>query len=147
MEPGETAEQCALRETWEELGLRRAEVMVQLNPVRHSSGHMISVFLGYLPSLEGMQLQHREVEEAFTVPLDWFREHPPRQVTYALVPDMDHAPEELKQFLPNYRRERTTPLWVWQDHVIWGMTARVVEDFLNWLEAPASENCAYSQRL
>lgn len=137
MEPGETAAGCALRETEEELGLARdtIQIIAPLEPVRHSSGQVIAPILGWVKSLEGMCLQPAEVGEAFTVPLDWFQANPPKWATYAMVPDMEHAPEELKQFLPNYRRERRTPIWVYENHVIWGMTARVLVNFLGKISA------------
>lgn len=137
MEPGETVTDCVLRETEEELGLSRDEIQIiaPLEAVRHSSGKLIEPILGWVESMRGMRIQPSEVEEIFTVPLSWFQANPPKWASYALVPDMEHAPEELKQFLPNYRRERKTPIWVYEGHVIWGMTARVLVNFLEKISA------------
>ncbi len=130
VEPGESPEECALRELSEELGITDGVILRPLDTLRHSSGQLIYPYLGFLPALEGLRIQQAEVEEVFTVPLSWFVDTPPKWVRYALAPDMENAPEELRAFLPGYRRERKTPVWVWEDHVIWGMTARVMVGFL-----------------
>lgn len=137
MEPGETPEACALRETEEELGLNRAEIHLlgRLDPMLHISSCMVYPVLGSLlpAALEQLALSEAEVAESFLVPLSWFRENPPQRLSYDLVADMDTVPEVLRPFVEHYRNRRTTPVWVWEDHVIWGLTARIIEALLERL--------------
>lgn len=133
LEPGETAEQCALRETREELGLEAVTLLAHVESFRHVTGERVEVFAGTIDSLSGLRPQKSEVEEVFTVPLRWFREQPSRTAHYVLTPDWTRSSEELRSFLP-WGRESSSPLWVYDGRVIWGMTARVVERFLAVLE-------------
>lgn len=135
IEPGETPLDCALRETEEELGIRRESVhlIAPLDAIIHSSGQRIYPFLGWIEALSALNVQRGEVEEVFTLPLDWLRTHPPKQAVYALTPDWAVCPAELAAFLPNYRRERPTIIWTWKDKVLWGMTAKILFRLLKCL--------------
>ena len=140
VEAGETPEQCALRETREELGLTGVELLCHVETRRHSNGQRVEVYAGAVESLEGLNPQPEEVEQVFTVPIDWFLRHPPKTARYVTEPDYQQTSPELHPFLPGYRRESVSPMWVYRDHVIWGFTARVLEHFLAQLQQDALEN-------
>ncbi|MCD8007862.1 MAG: CoA pyrophosphatase [Clostridiales bacterium] len=135
MEPGEDVAACVLREPEEEMGLtaNQIDLIAPLPALRHSSGQRVEAVLGWVDGLEGLRLQREEVAEAFLLPLAWLQANPPKWATYATVAELDTAPEELLPFLPHYRRERRTPIWVYQGHVIWGMTAKVLANLLETL--------------
>lgn len=128
IEENELPLDCALRETREELGFSTDSVRVitPLDPIVHSSGQRVFPFLGWVDSLEPLSPQTEEVEEVFTVPLRWFLEHPPKKTVYTMAPVPSACPEELAAFLPHYQRQRPTVIWVWEDKVIWGMTAKIL---------------------
>lgn len=131
VEPGETPAACALRETEEELGLKRVRLLAHVERFRHSTGERVEVFAGAVDSLEDLRPAPEEVEEVFTVPLRWLRARTPRTARLVLRPDEERSAPELRPFLPRYGRESASPLWVWDGKVIWGMTARVIRRFLD----------------
>lgn len=135
MEPGEQPLDCALRETEEELGIPSAAVRViaPLDPIVHSSGQLVYPFLATVDAALPLSIQKTEVASVFTVPLDWFRTHPPKVEPYTMAADLSCSPPELMPFLPHYRRQRSTVIWCWEDRVIWGMTAKILRRLLELL--------------
>ena len=90
LEPGEDAVSCALRETWEELGIPRpaVEVVAELDWLTHQGGFVLYPVLGIV-SPEAAERLHpgpAEVKETFFVPVDWLRAHPPEVYAYPLIP-------------------------------------------------------------
>ncbi len=138
MEPGESAAECALRETREELGLdpARIEVLGGLEFLVSIAGRVVYPVLARTDraALEGISPSPREVDEVFLLPLDWLRAHPPCDYRYWQVYD---APEselpELRRSLASYRREVRGHCWDYEGRLIWGMTARVLERLLERL--------------
>lgn len=128
IEEGETPMDCALRETEEELGLSREDIHIicPLDPIVHVNSQRVHPFLGYVTGEKEVVYQTEEVAEVFTVPLRWFKEHPPKRATYAMTYDEKNCPHELMQFLSHYRRERPTVIWKWENKVIWGLTAKIL---------------------
>lgn len=93
MEAGEDApEQCALRETEEELAIPRQEVEVLGRPdfICNQAGFLMQPVLGLVSAagFAAVAPSPAEVGEAFTVPLAFFRETAPEQYVYALQPDV-----------------------------------------------------------
>lgn len=140
VEPGERPEFAVLRECAEELGLTRVRLLCRLESLRHATGERVEVFAGVTESLSQLRPQPEEVAEVFTVPLSWLRDHPPLTARWVLTPDFRRSSPELHHMLPRYSRERTSPLWVWEDKVIWGLTARILERFLRRTEGLLEES-------
>ena len=138
MEPGETPADCALRETEEELAIPRQEVEVLGRPdfICNQAGFLMQPVLGLVSAagFAAVAPSPAEVGEAFTVPLAFFRETAPEQYVYALQPDVPgDFPYETVGIPADYRWARgrvEVPVWIWQGHVIWGMTARIVADLI-----------------
>ena len=90
LEPGEDAVSCALRETWEELGIPRpaVEVVAELDWLTHQGGFVLYPVLGIVAPEAAERLRHgpAEVKETFFVPVDWLRAHPPEVYAYPLEP-------------------------------------------------------------
>ena len=139
MEPGESAEQCALRETEEELGIPAGQVQLlgQSDFLCNQRGFLLRPVIG-LVSEAGMAALHpspAEVAEVFTVPLSFFRSTPPEVYTYDLIPHIPaDFPYEAMGISPNYpwsRGKSDVPVWYYEGRVIWGMTARILRDILS----------------
>ncbi len=135
-EAGETYEECALRETEEELNLPRGEISVfgQSDFFCGQRGFLLQPVLG-LVSPEGLAAiapSPDEVADVFTVPLEFFRTTPPETYTYELLPQVPaDFPSESVGVSPEYpwaKGRVNVPIWHWKNRVIWGLTARIVQD-------------------
>jgi 8-oxo-dGTP pyrophosphatase MutT (NUDIX family) len=117
VEPGESPLQAALRETWEEIGVRPGDVAVlgQLaDEEAVVSGFALTPFVGTIPYPYALEVSRAEVEAVLEVPLGVLLD--PRNVrtetwdrggTFKLVHFYSIGPE-----------------------VIWGATGRVIAQFL-----------------
>ena len=112
--------QTALRESEEEIGLRREhiEVIGRLDDVITISDYHVSVYVGSLhshPSPYVWLPQEEEVAEILEVPLTHLR-------------DDSNIVE-----VPRQRDGELTLMegWIWGEHIIWGATARMLRNFLD----------------
>lgn len=137
-EPGESFTACALRETEEELSIPRGEIQLLGTPdfLSNASGALIRPVLGLVSpaGLAAMRPSAAEVSRVFTVPLSFFQTTPPEVYTYDLVPRVQaDFPYDRVGVSPDYPWSRGTvevPVWYWQDHVIWGLTARIIRGLI-----------------
>ncbi len=146
IEPGETPEEAALRETIEELGLAEADIrLVGHLPALHRPwGGAIHVILGEvdLADIGTLVLNPAEVDRAFLVPVADLAGAEPE--TYRIriesypydtdeetilfparelgLPERYHGP-----WGPTYR---TVHIYRADGEIIWGLTARMVREFL-----------------
>jgi 8-oxo-dGTP pyrophosphatase MutT (NUDIX family) len=114
-----TAEQAALRETNEELGLdpNHVEILGQIDSVpTFVSGYVIHPFVGWVDPLPELQPNRAEVAEVLVIPVDELVEE------IRAAPGFTHGDKTFP-----------TEAWIWHDHVIWGATARVVRLLLEML--------------
>ena len=111
--------QTALRETEEEIGLdpAKVEVIGELDTFpTFVSGYVVTPFVGYLSERPTLRPNPAEVASILEVPLAQLTDEIRRD------PGFSHG-------------ERTYPTeaWIWEGHVIWGVTARIVREFLSVL--------------
>lgn len=136
VEAGESPQACALRETWEELGVPRSavELIAPLDLLTHQGGFVIHPFLGVVDPAAAVCPSPAEVKEVFTVPVDWLLAHPPAVYSYDLVPQVgEDFPYERVGFPRGYRwrgGKVTVPIYDWPDHPIWGLTGRITRRLL-----------------
>lgn len=138
MEPGETVFDCALRETEEELSIPRQEISLLGTPdfICNQRGFLLRPVLGLVSpaGFAAMRPSPAEVAEAFTVSLAFFRKTAPDTRYYDLVP---HVPEDfpygdvgIPRSYPWSHGHVEIPIWRCKNHVIWGMTARLVQEII-----------------
>jgi 8-oxo-dGTP pyrophosphatase MutT (NUDIX family) len=131
IDPGDASpEAAALREAHEEIGLDPAGVTIvgRLDDMpTFVSGYVVSPIVGCLEGRPELTPNPAEVAHVLHVPLE------------DLVDEIRREPG-----FPERGRTYPTEAWVWRDHVIWGVTARLLRDLLagettSWNRWPAPE--------
>lgn len=142
MEEGETPKQCAVRETCEELCISEDDIQVigDLNYINSYNNFTLYSYLGIIKPgvVHNDSVSQDEVKEVFTVPLKFFLENEPYVYHYKLKPEIgDDFPYEQFKIDDSYdwrMGSSSVPIYTYEDWVIWGLTARLVQDFVNTIK-------------
>ena len=126
MEAGETPEQCALRETEEELSIPRAEIRLlgQGDFICNQRGFLLRPLPGLVSpaGLAVLRPAPAEVAEVFTVPVEFFRATLPQPCAYDLIPRVPESfPYEavgIPRDYPWNRGKVEVPVWLYGGHAI-----------------------------
>jgi 8-oxo-dGTP pyrophosphatase MutT (NUDIX family) len=117
----------ALRESAEEIGLQPDDVRVlgQLDDLLTSnSNYLVRPFVGVIPYPYAFTLDQRETASLIEVPLAFLQaNNPPAEEV------REHEGRLVRSFFFDY-----------EDHVIWGATAKIVKQFLALIEASSSSS-------
>ncbi len=138
-ETDKTKAAAAIRETAEELGIDANQIS-GVSPLDYIiSDISIYPFVGKLLFPEQIHINANEVAEIFTVPLSFFLETPATIHTVKLKPEpAADFPYDLIPGGKNYRwrsRKLEEPFYQYEDRVIWGLTAKVLSNFLETIAA------------
>ncbi len=152
LEQDESTKDCALRETWEEIGIPDSKIRIvsQLDTIYTYSNFAMYCYLGIIDedALEDMDLNPDEVEDTFLVSVDWLLAHEPDVYWTDVVPEPpEEFPYEKVTGGTAYSwRNGKAPVPVYEEydgHVIWGLTARITKRFTDIIkESIADENDA-----
>ena len=139
IEEGESIIDCALRETAEEIGITEVEIIGQFDSILEVNRITMHTVAGVVKeeALENAHLNHDEVEEIFTVPLDFFNDARPISHTVRIIQDTDGFPYEETGIRKDYKwREGSQEILVYhyQDRIIWGLTARIARWFAEFAQ-------------
>ncbi|MGI8387458.1 NUDIX hydrolase [Robertmurraya sp. P23] len=132
--------ETAMRETYEELGLKEGSIsqVVPLDFIVSPYGNIIYPFVGVIDTINDMQVNHKEVDHIFTVPLTFFKQTKPdiHYVNARLEPEPGFPYDSIvggKDY--NWQIKRMEEcFYYFKDKVIWGLTARVVRHFIQVIE-------------
>lgn len=116
------AEQTALREAYEEIGLRPADVRLlgRLNDMLTITHFQVTPVVGVIPWPYDFQLSLEEVSCVFTIPLDWLAKRENWDEHFPVVDG-----ELLTWPVISYRP--------YQGEILWGASARMTQAFLKIL--------------
>jgi 8-oxo-dGTP pyrophosphatase MutT (NUDIX family) len=112
----------ALREAEEEIGLRPQDVVVAGrldDAVTTGSRFVVRPFVGVVPGGYGFAADRREIQEVIQLPVAWLLAEPFRAETWS----RDEGPVEVL-------------VQTYAGHVIWGLTARILQQFVERVAAP-----------
>jgi len=137
VEAGESYEEAAIRETCEELLINPDQIeLIGASDIMHVRNMIIYPYVGILTDYKGSYSQ-KEVAEVFRVPLSFFRNTvPDSYLVEAMAQPEEGFPYELIQGGRKYqwRVLKTEELFYqYEGHVIWGLTARMLDAFLKLL--------------
>lgn len=141
-ECGETPMETALRETWEELGIRPENITIigECDFITSHFGAYITPFVGIVENItiDDFVFSPDEVEKILLIPLDFFMETTPRLSVVTLEskfpPDY---PFHLIHGGENYKWANAKVKHWFYDYngeVIWGLTARIINNLKSILK-------------
>ena len=108
--------QTALREATEEISLdpSKVEILGQLDPLESRFGLSVTPFVGILKEKIELEPNPDEVADIFYLPLSFFKNNP-----------------LIKRGVTNFKGETfDTPVIIYDNHEIWGLTLAFTLDFL-----------------
>lgn len=143
--PGGKIEECespvdaAMRETWEELGIKKEniEILAELDYATSKGGSFVYSFFGFIKNIEATEIvySHDEVSELFCVPLSFFLENEPEKYYMNYYPQADNDfPYNLVNDGINYNWGNIRyPVYFYKygNYVIWGLTAKITYSLIN----------------
>ncbi|TJX15640.1 CoA pyrophosphatase [Tissierella creatinini] len=142
VELGESFEETAVRETMEELLIKRENIKVlgELDYLVSYANFTIHCFLGVISgvNVDKISPNEDEVDHLFTVPVEYFLNKEPKKYELDL---MTVANEEFPySLLPNgkdynFRRgKHIVFFYKYNDYIIWGFTARMTRHLIDLLK-------------
>lgn len=139
IEAGETAQECALRETQEELSIPKSAIQIlgPLDFICHRSGFILYPILALVDgqAVKNLAPNPAEVESTFLAPLSALGKMIPEEYRYELIPAPgEDFPYQRIGISKNYHWHKgveSGPIYHWQDKVIWGLTGRITRHVLS----------------
>ena len=143
MEQGETAVQCALRETAEELSIPPASIRVlgPLDFICHRSGFVLHPILAQVDesAVKNIVPNPAEVDRIMLVPVSKLSRMAPEEYRLELLPSPGtNFPYERIGISKDYPWNRGVDngfIYPWPEKTIWGLTARITRHVLALLNA------------
>ena len=148
VEPGESFQQCAVRETVEELGILESDIEIinQMDVMHTYSNFTLFPYLGVIKAeaLDRLNCNPDEVEEVFLVPLDHLMNNDPYLYKMQIAPLIkEDFPYEKIKFPKTYKWRHGTndiPIYEYENRIIWGLTGRVTMNLIEVLKGKEDRN-------
>ena len=137
---------AAVRETAEELGVHPQSVQVvgELSPYIFSSTFVTYPFVAVVEQQQIVPgFNKDEVEEVFTVPLNWLLQYEPymHEVAVEIAPLPDFPFHKIVNGAQYKWRKRFIEEWFYdyEHYTIWGLTARILKQFIDSIKQNQEE--------
>lgn len=138
MEEGESPEECAIRETCEELCIEPEDIRIisPLDYLHTYSNFTMYPFLGVIDynACKKAKASTDEVKEIFYVPLSYLMETEPIVYNSEIYPKIPaNFPYEMINEKNGYSWRigtTTIPIYQYKGHAIWGLTALITQDLI-----------------
>ncbi|WP_313893130.1 CoA pyrophosphatase [Psychrobacillus sp.] len=130
---------AAIRETHEELGIDLATINVlgQMSAYIPSSSFVVYPFVATIDQHPIHSFNKQEVEEVFTIPVEWLLNYQPYMHTVSIqpMPSSDFPYEKIMNGDKYQWRTRVMEEWFYDygKYTIWGLTARVLRHFVGMI--------------
>lgn len=140
IEKNETPIIACIRETCEELGTidSNIEIVSELDLFLSPADIIIHTFVGFIHDLESLNPNIDEVDHIFLVPLSHLLENDPlRYKNEVRVVPNKNFPYDLIPNKENYKFKSgnyDSLFYKYNDYVIWGITGKILENFLNLIK-------------
>lgn len=142
IEKDESPKDAAVRETHEELGIKKEniEILSELDYATSKGGSFVHTFLGYIKNTETKDINFNkdEVSEVFYVPLSFFLENDPEKYYMNYFPKIeDDFPYHMVNNGKNYNWgsiRKSVYFYKYNEYVIWGLTAKITYNFIKKLK-------------
>ena len=140
VEPGESFEETAIRETMEELNIKRDNITIlgEMDYIMNERA-IIHCYVGEIVGVNKDDIRfNKEVQEIFTVPLQYFMDN--RPTYYSSTVRLEHPDDFPFELIPNGKDYKfrigvhSVPFYHLEDHRLWGFTANLTDRFINLLE-------------
>jgi 8-oxo-dGTP pyrophosphatase MutT (NUDIX family) len=118
-----SAEETALREAEEEIGLQpeRVQILGRLNPLPTITNYYVTPVVGKIPWPYHFKLAIDEVSRAFTIPLQWLIDPAHHEIRYREIPNY-YSPVPVIYFNP------------YEGEILWGFSAQITLNLLRALD-------------
>lgn len=140
IEPEESPLQAAVRETCEEMLIEEADIRIlgEIDTLVTPFDTILYPFVGQLLHYSGT-FSEDEVQEVFYIPLEWLQSHEPScsVLNVSMLPTEDFPFEKIQLGRSYPWASGTYPVYFYeyQDKVIWGITARILRNFVALLNS------------
>lgn len=145
VEADETYKEAAVRETMEELNLKRENIQVfgEMDYIV-SERMIIRCFVGEIIGISVDEIApNLEVETVYTLPLDYLIENKPSHFSVNLTPtfedDIISIQEDKGYEFELMEHKQKIPYYDIEDHSLWGFTANLTERFIEIVRSESDD--------
>lgn len=137
IENDESPLKTAIRETFEEIGIpeNNIKVISPLDLFISPFNIIVHPYLVFIEDISMLNINKDEVEKIFLVPLDYLLNHTPKLfVNNINVIPHNEFPYDIIPQKENYKfntGKYETLFYIYKDYVIWGLTAKILYNFIN----------------
>lgn len=141
IESNENPKETVEREVCEELGLSEEdfEIVTPLDVLVTHYGLIVHPYLGYIKNYNNIKINEDEVDHTFLASIDkLLKMNPIKDVSKISVKRNENFPYHLIKDGENYKFKEglyKSLFYIYENYTIWGMTALIIENFLNYIKS------------